>query len=146
MKDALKFFQAYITEMIDVGGENLPKTISSRLGAKLAKIYKKMGIEQIEDGLRQSYRAVKARSRFKQVDEKTIEVTIKHRKRFCPIGGEFKPENAELIQQSICKPYTLGFLSELNSDFKFNAFVERCIINDRGKVCKYTLQKDEVED
>ncbi|MFX0024391.1 MAG: hypothetical protein ACFE9S_18880 [Candidatus Hermodarchaeota archaeon] len=30
MKDALKFFQAYIKEMIDVGGNNLPKAISSK--------------------------------------------------------------------------------------------------------------------
>jgi len=28
-KDALKFFQAYIREMIDIGGTNLPKAIST---------------------------------------------------------------------------------------------------------------------
>jgi len=30
--------------MIDVGGPNLPKTISSSLGAKLGKLYKGRGI------------------------------------------------------------------------------------------------------
>ena len=43
-KDALKFFQAFINEMIDVGGVNLPKSISVSLGAKLGKILKGRGI------------------------------------------------------------------------------------------------------
>ena len=33
-KDVLKFFQAYIKEMIDVGGNNLPKAISVKSGSK----------------------------------------------------------------------------------------------------------------
>jgi hypothetical protein len=146
MKDALKFFQAYITEMIEVGGENLPKTISARLGAKLARIYKKMGINEIEDGLSQSYKVMNARSKFYQVDENTIEVRIKHKKKFCPIGGKYKPEGADLIQDSICKPYTLGFLNELNPDFKFNGFIKRCIAKDRGKICRYVVKKEPRKD
>ncbi|MEJ2251775.1 MAG: hypothetical protein P8Y70_05720 [Candidatus Lokiarchaeota archaeon] len=142
MKDALKFFQAYIEEMIETGGENLPKTISARLGAKLARIYKKKGINKAEDGLKQSYKVIKARPKFDIINKNTIEVTIGHRKRFCPIGGNFKPEKAEIIQESICKPYTLGFLNELNPDFKFKAFVKKCIVRDKGKVCRYTLQKE----
>ena len=43
-RDALKFFQSYIKEMIDVGGANLPKSISASLGAKLGKILQKKGV------------------------------------------------------------------------------------------------------
>ena len=35
-KDALKFFQAFINEMIDVGGANLPKSISMKLGTQIS--------------------------------------------------------------------------------------------------------------
>ncbi|GAH80770.1 unnamed protein product, partial [marine sediment metagenome] len=43
--NTLKLFQAYIKEMIEVGGENLPKILSATLGAKLGKAYKERGIK-----------------------------------------------------------------------------------------------------
>ena len=86
--DALKFLQAYIKEMISIGGENLPKTISARLGAKLAKLYKEKGISSIDSGLKKSYNVLDATAQInRKKNDKEIEVTIKHRKKFCPIGG-----------------------------------------------------------
>lgn len=57
-KKALKFFQAYINEMIDIGGENLPKTISTKLGFKLGKIYKEQDISNLESGLLRSFKVL----------------------------------------------------------------------------------------
>ena len=51
-RDALKFFQAYIKEMIDVGGVNLPKSISVSLGAKLGKLLRERGLIGLENSLK----------------------------------------------------------------------------------------------
>ena len=71
--DALKFFQAYIKEMIDIGGENLPKTISAGLGANLAKIYKEKGISTIEAGLKESYSVLDAKTQVTKINDHTFE-------------------------------------------------------------------------
>ena len=47
VKSSLKFFHAYIREMVKVGGPNFPKTISTKLGIKLGKLYKKRGIDYL---------------------------------------------------------------------------------------------------
>ncbi|MCK4282581.1 MAG: hypothetical protein KAX10_10720, partial [Candidatus Lokiarchaeota archaeon] len=59
-QDALRFFHAYINEMINLGGENLPRSISTRLGSKLAKIYKDREIESLEQALRELYEVLGA--------------------------------------------------------------------------------------
>ncbi|GAI90164.1 unnamed protein product [marine sediment metagenome] len=46
-KDALKFFHAYVNEMIEIGGENLPRAVSTKLGAKLAALYKEKSITDL---------------------------------------------------------------------------------------------------
>jgi len=88
---ALKFFQAYLNEMIEVGGENLPRTISTKLGSKLAKIYKSRGINDIEMALEQMYKVMNGSPKIKKVDDNNFEVTLKYPKRFCPIGGKYNP-------------------------------------------------------
>lgn len=140
--DALKFFQAYIKEMIDIGGENLPKTISAGLGANLAKIYKERGISTIEAGLKESYSVLDAKTHITKINDNTFEVLTKHRKKFCPIGGKFNPNRAELIQKSVCIPYTVGFLNELDPDFKYNWTIHDCILENNENCCRYTLYLD----
>ncbi len=142
--DALKFFQAYIKEMISIGGENLPKTISSGLGANLAKLYKKKGIVDIEAGLKESYRVLGATAHLNRKNDK-IEVKTKHRKKFCPIGGKYDPEKAELIQQSVCIPYTVGFLNELAPQFNYKWEIHECILETNGTHCHYTIYLDKKE-
>ncbi len=143
--DALKFFQAYIKEMIDIGGKNLPKTISAGLGANLAKIYKDKGISDIESGLMKSYRVLDATARINRKNDKEIEVKIKHRKKFCPIGGKHDPDKAELIQNSICIPYTVGFLNELAPQFKYRWDIHECILETHNNHCHYTLYLEKRE-
>ncbi|MBD3214303.1 MAG: hypothetical protein GF311_16960 [Candidatus Lokiarchaeota archaeon] len=147
-KHALKFFQSYVTEMIDIGGENLPKSISSRLGAKLAKLYKERGITDIYKGLKISYEILKAIPSITDIDESTIEVKIQYPEKYCPIGGEKSPDKAEMIQEHICKPYTIGFLNELNPNLHYEGNVKQCILNNDKTYCKYYLyhRKKEVNE
>jgi len=144
-KDALKFFQAYIQEMIEIGGPNLPKSISSRLGARLAKIYKERGVIGIENALKMSYQGLNSKPKITKLDENTLHVLLKHSKKFCPIGGNFKgdPNYAEIVQNSICKPYTSGFLNELDSNFKYQGSIKECILTNNNNICEYILKIEE---
>jgi hypothetical protein len=145
-KDALKFFQNYVLEMIDIGGANLPKSISASLGAKLGKIYKKRGITGIEQCLAQSYKVLNATSNIQKIDENTLRVKLKYKKKFCPIGGKYNPEKAEAVHQSVCIPYTLGLLTEVNPNFKYVGEILECNLKSNKGVCEYTLKLEEKED
>lgn len=141
--EALKFFHAYIREMINIGGENLPKTISVQLGTKLAQVYKKKGVEGIIEGLKKSYSAIQGETTINKVDETTIEVKIHHAGGFCPIGGDSDPKNAKVIQESVCIPFSQGFLSELNPKYKYEGIIHDCILDSDDDYCFYTLKLEE---
>ncbi len=141
-RDALKFFQAYLKEMIDVGGINLPKSISVSLGAKLGKMLQKRGITGLEDSLRKIYNVLNAKTRIKAIDDKTLEISLKYSKRFCPIGGKFNPDKAELIQSTICIPYTIAFLNTSYPEFKYDVETIECILNSNNRYCRYKLIKE----
>ncbi len=127
--------------MVDVGGPNFPKTISTKLGIKLGKLYKKRGLaNDLEEGITEMYQALNATLNIKKIDESTMEINVEHpNKGFCPIGGKNSPSNADLFQVNICIPYTLGFVNEINPDFKYKAKIKHCIVADNGKTCNYTL-------
>jgi len=141
VKDALKFFQAYIKEMIEVGGENLPKAISTKSGAKLGKIYKEKGLpSNLESALKQIYSAIRAKPTITKLNENTYEVILKYSKKFCPIGGGLNVSRAPIFQENICKPYTRGFLNELFPNLKFEAEILNCIPLTNQKTCHYILK------
>ena len=143
-KDALKFFHAYINEMIEVGGENLPRAVSTKLGSKLGELYKKRGLNNsIETALKRSYKVLGATPTIKKVDESIYEVSIKHSKKFCPIGGKRNPSQATIIQDNICYPYTRSFLITMFPELEFHAKINRCILTDNDRYCKYTLKVSE---
>jgi len=140
-KDALKFFQAFIKEMIEVGGENLPRAIATKLGSKLAQLYKARGItEGIEPPLEKMYIALKANPTITKIDQDTYRVRIKHNRKFCPIGGAYNPENVPVFQKNICIPYTLGFLNEISSNYIYEANIEECILSTNKRICQYCLK------
>ncbi|MBY9006758.1 MAG: hypothetical protein KGD63_08375 [Candidatus Lokiarchaeota archaeon] len=146
-KDILKFFQAYVTEMIDIGGENLPKSIASGLGEKLAKIYKKIEIDEIKDGIKHIYDILEIQYEIKDIERDKFEVEVKFDENFCPIGGEFNPDKAKLIQKSICDPYMLGFLAEMEPEYRYEGCIKQCILeNGNQKVCRYIIERVEKED
>jgi hypothetical protein len=143
IKDALKFFQAYIKEMIDIGGSNLPKAISSKSGAKLGKIYKEHDlILNIETALKQIYNALNATPVIKQLNDGNYEVTVKFKKKFCPIGGSSNPSRASIFQESICIPYMRGFLNELFPDLIFGEDILNCVPRNNHRTCHYILKVD----
>ena len=142
-KDALKFFQAYINEMIDVGGANLPKSISVSLGAKLGKFLRTQGDEGIEDSLRKIYNVLKAKVRIVADDDDTLDIFLKYSRRFCPIGGKLNPERAKVIQDIICVPYTSSILHSLRTDLKFQVEIMDCILNSNEKTCHINLKIEE---
>ncbi len=127
--------------MIDIGGINLPKAISSKCGAKLGKLYKKKGfIQDIGSTLKQLYTALNTKPVIKQLDENTYEVIVKYAKRFCPIGGSYNPARASLFQKNICIPYTKGFLNEVFPQYMFKSDILNCIPLNNHKTCHYILK------
>ncbi|MHA1916219.1 MAG: hypothetical protein ACW986_17095 [Promethearchaeota archaeon] len=142
-KDALKFFQAYIYEMIDIGGINLPKSISVSLGAKLGKLLKKRGIFGLENSLRQIYAVLNAKTKIKIIDDNTKEVTLKYNSNFCPLGGKFNPGRAQIIQDTICIPYTKSMLKSLDLDTEYKIETTDCILKTNDKICQYRLKGKE---
>ena len=141
-KEALKFFQAYIKEMIDVGGANLPKSISASLGAKLGKILQRKGVTGLENSLKRIYNALNAKTYIKTIDDNTIEISLKYSKGFCPIGGKYNPDKSELIQNTICIPYTVAILNSTHPEFKFSAEIRECILSSHDRICRYVLVKE----
>ncbi|UCC19874.1 MAG: hypothetical protein JSV62_00945 [Promethearchaeota archaeon] len=140
-KDALKFFQVYIKEMVDIGGENLPKAISSKLGAKLGKMYKEREYNpDIVTALKQIYIALNGKPLIKQLDENRYEVTVKYSKKFCPIGGAYTPSQPPIFQENICVPYTRGFLNELFPQIAFGEDFLSCIPLNNQRVCHFILK------
>lgn len=140
-KDSLKFFQSYIREMADIGGEMLPRTVSTKLGAKLGKLYnERFQLSGLESNIKQLYFALSAKPQVTRIDDSTIEVLVKHKSKFCPIGGNYKPERAEFVNKSICIPYTIGFLNEISNDLKFEIEIKKCITSNRTKFCHYVLK------
>jgi len=130
-----------VKEMIDIGGSNLPKAISSKSGAKLGKLYKNKGLPlKIEDSLSQIYTVLNAKPIIKKLDDNTYDVIIKYPKKFCPIGGSNNSSRATLFQENICMPYTRGFLNELFPEYKFEADVLNCIPLNNTKTCHYILK------
>ena len=139
-RDTLKFFQSYIREMIDIGGSNLPKSISMSLGAKLGKILKEKGILGIESSLKKIYSTLKAKTKINTIDVNSYDVLLSYKKRFCPLGGKLSPERAEIIQTTICLPYTLAILNSINSELIYNIEIKECILQSNNKSCQYILK------
>ncbi len=131
--------------MIEIGGENLPKTISTKLGIKLAKIYKNRGLaDNIESAIKQTYLALNAKPKIKKLDESTLKIIVSYpriiRKNFCLIGGKYDPSRAQLFQNNICIPYTIGFLSEIAPDLEFEPTIKQCIVANDVRSCHYNLK------
>ena len=142
-RDALKFFQSYIKEMIDVGGANLPKSISASLGAKLGKLLQKKGVTGLENSLKRIYNVLNAKTSIKAIDDNTLEISLKYSKRFCPIGGKYNPDKSELIQNTICIPYTVAILNSSHPEFRYSVEIKECILNSNNKFCRYVLVKEQ---
>ena len=127
--------------MIDIGGKNLPKAISTKSGSKLGKLYKERGLSlDLGIALKQIYSVLKAKPVIKQLNENTYEVILKYAKKFCPIGGSHNPSRASIFQENICIPYTRGFLNEIFPQFTYEADIIKCIPLNNQRTCHYILK------
>jgi len=127
--------------MIDVGGNNLPKAISTKSGAKLGKIYKEKRLSlEIGTALKQIYTALNGKPVIKQLDEYNYEVNVKFARKFCPIGGSKNPSRASIFQKNICIPYMRGFLNIIFPQFIFREDFLNCIPLDHHRNCHYILK------
>lgn len=141
-KEALKFFQAYIKEMIDIGGVNLPKSISSSLGANLGKILKTRNPMSLENSLKKIYNVLNAKTKINTIDDNTLEISLRYKKAFCPIGGKYNPDRVDITQKAICIPYTVAILNNSHPDFKYNVEIIDCILQTGNRICRYRLNKE----
>ncbi len=141
--DALKFFHSFLGSLIDIGGSNLPATVASHLGSKLGKLYKERGISGIEEGLRHSYEVLNAKTQINRIDTLTYEFIMDYPDNFCPIGGDCDPKRAEVVQKSICYPYTIGFLNEIDPNAKYTGEIKECILQTNENRCRYLLRLEE---
>ncbi len=127
--------------MIDIGGNNLPKAISTKSGSKLGKLYKERGLSlDIGIALKQIYSVLKTKPVIKQLNENTYEIILKYPKKFCPIGGSYNPSRALIFQENICIPYTRGFLNEMFPQFTFEADIINCVPLNNQRTCHYILK------
>jgi len=138
-KAAMKFLQAYVKNMVEIGGQNLPKAISADLGAKLSQMYQKRDIADFEKGLKKMYKALNGKPKILKIDDKTYDITIKYQRNSCPIGGHHNPQFAKQFQDSVCSPYTIGFLNSYDASKKYKGVIEKCIISSGNCYCKYIL-------
>ncbi len=145
-KDVLKFFQAYIKEMIEIGGNNLPRAISVKSGSKLGKFYKDRGSSlEMEVILKQFYAGLNGKPTIKKLDDHTYDVSVKYSKKFCPIGGIYNPSRGSVFQENICIPYTRGFLSEIFPQMTTESKFLNCIPLNNQRTCHYILKVEEIK-
>ncbi len=138
--DALKFFHSFLQSLIDLGGTHLPASVATHLGAKIGKIYQKNGILGIENGLEHIYKALNGKIQINKLDDYTYEFIIEYPNNFCPIGGECNPDRAQIIQKSICTPYTTGFLKIMDPTTNYLGDIKECILQTNENKCRYTLK------
>ena len=79
---------------------------------------------------------------FVQISENTFDISLHYRSRFCPLGGKYNPDRAELIQNTICIPYTAAILNSSHPEFKYSSELKECILTSNNRVCRYILTKE----
>jgi hypothetical protein len=95
--------------------------------------------------LKRIYNVLNAKTSIKSIDDNTLEISLKYSNRFCPIGGKYNPDKSDLIQNTICIPYTAAILNSTHPEFKYAAEIRECILNSNNRHCKYILQKEPKE-
>ena len=137
--DIIKFFQAFVRQMVKIGGKNLPKTISSSLGSELGKSYLKKNVLDWKKALTGMITAMGGKLEI--VEKEGSWLLISHYPtEFCPIGG--KPDSVRFADttDSICIPYLTGYLQGLRQKLTQNPLLTKCIVRDGGKTCEFQIE------
>jgi len=152
--DYLKFFQSFIASMVQIGGINLPKSVSTMLGRNLGEVYKKRGVTDPKEALESMFKAMGGVNvTFQPLDEETGEVqsvegeevngsmetgfsvTTEYPTEFCSIGGGLKPKRYNLFFEGICQPYASAFLASFRPGSKITLTNEKCVLKDGDNKC-----------
>ncbi len=137
--DIIKFFQAFIRQMIKVGGKNLPKTISSSLGGELGKYYLKNNVLDGKTALTGMIEGMGGKLEIIEQNNAWI-LKIQYPVEFCPIGGKQDTVRFEDTTQSVCIPYLVGYLQALKMKLTQNPTLNKCIVRDGGCNCEFQVE------
>jgi hypothetical protein len=148
--DYLKFFQSFIASMVQIGGINLPKSVSTMLGRNLGEVYKKRAVTDPKEALESMFKAMGGVNvTFQPLDDENVEaddaevqameigfkVTTEYPTAFCSIGGSFKPKRFNMFFEGICQPYAAAFLSSFRPRNKITLTCEKCVLKDGDNKC-----------
>ncbi len=122
--------------MVEIGGINLPRIVSTKLGRNLGEIYKCRNIQDESTALKEMFRAMGGTTTDVTSIPRGIEVTTRFPEDFCSIGGGLKPKRHSLIFEGICSPYASGFLSTFRPGKSIKVTCLQCITKDPGSTCK----------
>jgi hypothetical protein len=154
-RDYLKFFQSFIASMVQIGGINLPKTVSTMLGHHLGEVYKQRGVTDPKVALESMFKAMGGQNvefhpiggeneelqpepeeaEAPQATDLGFTITTEYPEEFCPIGGEYKPKRHAMFFEGICQPYATAFLSAFRPGTKITLTCEKCVLRDGDKKC-----------
>src|SRR4030042_417333 len=137
--DIIKFFQAFIRQMAKVGGKNLPKTISTSLGAELAKAYQKRDIQEWKIAVTGLIEGEGGKLEIIETSNSCI-LKTQHPSDFCPVGGKMDPAHFEIVTESLCRPYMRGFLKGFEKIVTKIPPITKCIVRDGGSLCEVTYE------
>ncbi len=137
--DIIKFFQAFIRQMIKVGGGNLPKTISASLGAELGKSYLKKNVRDWQKALTGMIEGMGGKLEIIEKENKWL-LLSRYPSEFCPIGGSHDTARFDDTVSSICVPYLLGYLQALRMKVTQNSILNKCIVRDGSCDCEIQVE------
>lgn len=137
--DYLKFFQSFIASMVEIGGINLPRSVSSKLGRNLGEIYKQRGVTDPETALTSMFKAMGGEKVIFERHATGFSITTRYPTDFCPIGGALKPKRHEMFIESICYPYARGFLSAFEPQARIDIQCKDCVLRSGDNCCKMVV-------
>ncbi|MHA1340907.1 MAG: hypothetical protein ACTSRZ_13055 [Promethearchaeota archaeon] len=140
--DVIKFFQGFIKHMVSIGGINLPKSISISMGRKLADYYIKRDIKDWRKALTAMIEGMGGSiDKIEETgDGKSYLIVSKYMQGFCPIGGDVETKNSDLIVNSVCIPYTTGFISKFLNNSNLKLEFIGCIPRDGNTHCRLLVK------
>ena len=153
--DYLKFFQSFVASMVQIGGINLPKSVSTMLGRNLGEVYKKRGVTDPKIALESMFKAMGGETvdfqpvyednpEVQATDEENADVqpveigfkvTTAYPTEFCSIGGSLKPKRFSMFFEGICNPYASAFLSSFLPGSKISLSCDKCVLKDGDNKC-----------
>ena len=141
--DYLKFFQSFIASMVEIGGINLPRSVSSKLGRNLGEIYKKRGVNDVKTAIKSMFKAMGGEDVEFEESETGFTVITRYPSDFCPIGGSLKPKRHDMFVESICYPYARGFLSTFLPNTKIDLACKQCVLATGDNECRMDIEATE---